>query len=198
MSQNHLDIKQRLTEKLFNFRYFCSAKLMLAAAIVVVMVLALIMILPRRGESYRQTHDEIIALAGKVRNHYKIRPDYWGLSNESALKNKIIPETMIRGGKIISSLGKEIVLGQDEQGIMVMPGSRNFSISINNLSKKACIEMLSQPFTDEELLGLTAISLTAADKIYLFEWGTDFNAEQNVETASQNCLNHNSIRWIFE
>ena len=78
---------------------------------------------------------------------------------------------MLHHDKVISAIGREVILGQDADGNMVMPGQRNFMITIPNLSKTACVAMLSHPFKKEEHLGLLKIMLAVSDKTETFEWG---------------------------
>lgn len=170
-------------------------------AIILTVVLAVFFVwvlLPKNSQLYSVSQDELIALAGNVRNHYKIRPDYWGLNNESAVKNNLIPENMRRGQKAVSSLGREIIIGQDNEGNMVMPGGRNFMLTIANLSKPACLAMLSWRINPEANPGLIRIRLTETEKTTDFEWGGNPALPISADMAKIYCKNRNTISWTFE
>ena len=125
---------------------------------VLLLVLVTVMLLqPGQKKHFQTAHQELTELAGNIRNHYKVRPDYWGLDTASALKNKLVPVSMLHHDKVISAIGREVILGQDADGNMVMPGQRNFMITIPNLSKTACVAMLSHPFKKEEHVVVQAV-----------------------------------------
>lgn len=166
---------------------------------VLLLVLVIIMLLqPGQKKHFQTAHQELTELAGNIREHYKVRPDYWGLDTASALKNKLVPVSMLHHDKVISAIGREVILGQDADGNMVMPGQRNFMITIPNLSKTACVAMLSHPFKKEEHLGLLKIMLAVSDKTETFEWGGSNPLPITPKTAEDFCKNKNNISWIFE
>ena len=98
---------------------------------------------------------EVSKLADNIRNHYKSKPDYWGLNSQSAVN--FAPKNMIRNDKIVSAMGREFVVGQNEVGDTVMPSQRSFMISINNLSKKACRQIAQFNIDDKNQYGLQKI-----------------------------------------
>lgn len=170
-------------------------------AIILTIVLALLLmwtLMPKNKEIFSVAQNELISLADNLRHHYTIRPDYWGLDNESAVKNNLIPEKMRHAKKAISSLGREIIIGQDSAGNMVMPGGRNFMLTIGNLSKSACSAMLAWPLSPKEQPGLIRVDLTTADETTAFEWGTSHSLPITASTAEKYCKNRNTISWIFE
>ena len=182
---------------LLNFyhgKYFWS----FATTLVILSVVVLFVCLPGQDTRFNAAHQELSVLVKNIRNHYKVRPDYWGLNTSNAIKNNLVPVDMQHDDKIISAIGREIILGQDVNGNMVMPGQRNFMITIPNLSKAACIEMISRPFSQEEHLGLLKVSLLAADNLQEFEWGGKLSLPIEKKTAKEFCKNQNTISWIFE
>lgn len=169
------------------------------AAVVALILLALVAIFAPAGkELFSETRQEVFTLAEAIHNHYRVRPDYWGLNTQSAIDNKLVPDTLLRGGKVISSMGKEFIIGQDIEGNMVMPGTRQFMISVPNISKSACLGLLTIPVTQEQNLSLTAISLTSENVNTEFTWGGDLALPVSESTAKQYCKNHNTISWVFE
>lgn len=175
-----------------------AGKTALAAAVLLVAILLAFLLFPRGGENFEQAHQEVLTLAENIRNHYKTRPDYWGLDTRSALKNKIVPEKMQRKGKVYSSAGREIIIGQDGSGSIVMPGTRYFVITIANLGKKACTALAAEKFNTEGRLGLLSISIASSQEEHLFEWGGENPLPVSLQAAEQYCKNKNSVSWIFE
>ncbi len=169
-----------------------------SAAVITVLLLAAIFVAPNKTERISVAKQEISELSDKIRNHYKVRPDYWGLSTENAVKNKIIPPKMIRGNKIVGALGKEINVGQDEAGSMIMPGGKRFMITVANVGKSACKAVLPDNLSHAENPALVAVKLIAADKVYKFEWGGKLPLPITAEQANNLCQNNNTIAWIYE
>lgn len=169
-----------------------------SAAVITVLLLAAIFVAPNKTERISVAKQEISELSDKIRNHYKVRPDYWGLSTENAVKNKIIPPKMIRGNKIIGALGKELNVGQDEAGSMIMPGGKRFMITVANVGKSACKAVLPDNLSHAENPALVAVKLIAADKVYKFEWGGKLPLPITAEQANNLCQNNNTIAWIYE
>ncbi len=169
-----------------------------SAAVITVLLLAAIFVAPNKTERISVAKQEISKLSDKIRNHYKVRPDYWGLSTENAVKNKIIPPKMIRGNKIVGALGKELNVGQDEVGSMIMPGGKRFMITVANVGKSACKAVLPDNLSHAENPALVAVKLIAADKVYKFEWGGKLPLPITAEQANNLCQNNNTIAWIYE
>ncbi len=185
---------------LIKFKNVCHDKYFLGIAVICAALLlgVLALLLPGQGKHFQAAHQELSILVENIRNHYKIRPDYWGLDTASAIKNNLVPENMLRNDKIVSTIGREIVLGQDTDGNMVMPGQRSFMLTLPNLSKTACVNMLSQYFNEETHLGLLKISLTTQENTQEFEWGGTNPLPISKKTAKQFCKNKNSLSWVFE
>jgi len=170
----------------------------LTAFVIAAFIFAVAALLSGNTHGIEKTGQELLSLAQNVREHYKVRPDYWGLSSESAIKNQIVPAQMLHGQKILNALGRPVILGQDPQGNMIMPGTRNFMISMSNLSKSACIELASREFGPDEHLGLLKITIFAPDQVFEFEWGGPFGLPISRDAAAQACKNLNTIGWTFE
>ncbi len=181
-------------QKFFINKYFWS----IVATIVVLLASLAFMLHSGQNPRFQKAHQELIDLANNIRNYYKVRPDYWGLDTASALKNGLVPEAMLHDDKIINAIGRKIILGQDAEGNMVMPGQRNFMITMLNLSKTACIAIMSLPLKPEQHLGLLKISLENADGTEEFEWGGANPLPVTEKAAKQFCKNKNSVNWIFE
>ena len=169
-----------------------------SAAVITVLLLAAIFVAPNKTERISVAKQEISELSNKIRNHYKVRPDYWGLSTENAVKNNIIPPQMVHGNKIIGALGKEINVGQDADGSMIMPGGKRFMVSVANIGKSACKAVLPDNLSHAENPALVNINLIAGGKTYNFEWGGELPLPVTPELADKLCQNNNTISWIYE
>ena len=168
------------------------------AAIAAALLLAAIVLTPDKTKRISAAKQEISELSNKIRNHYKVRPDYWGLSTENAVKNNIIPPQMVHGNKIIGALGTEINVGQDADGSMIMPGGKRFMISVANIGKSACKAVLPDNLSHAENPALVNINLTAGNKTYNFEWGGELPLPVTPEQANKLCQNNNTISWTYE
>lgn len=172
--------------------------ILFALLVVALLILALVWFIPDNSNQVATAKQEINELGNIVRNYYKVRPDYWGLSTANAIKNNLVPAKMVRGNKIISALGKEINVGQDVNGTMIMPGGKRFIISINNISKSVCVAMLPDSSAQAGNPALTAINLISGDKVFGFEWGGQLPLPITKELADKYCQNNNTISWTFE
>lgn len=160
-------------------------------------LLAFLMLKPD-NKVFTTVKNELLSLSDNIHKHYQVRPDYWGLNTETAIKNNLIPETLLHNGKVFSSLGKELIIGQDLEGNVVMPASRQFMITIPNIGKSACVGILSLPLEQKEILSLNKITLIADGIVYDFSWGGQLSLPVDTELAKQYCKNHNSVSWVFE
>lgn len=172
--------------------------ILLALAVAALLILLIVWLVPDKGNQIATAKQEINELGNMVRNHYKVRPDYWGLSTENAIKNNIVPAQMVRGNKIVSALGKEINVGQDVNGTMIMPGGKRFIISIANVSKSVCIALLPDNLTQAENPALAAVNLISGDKVIGFEWGGQLPLPITPELADKYCQNNNTLSWVYE
>lgn len=172
--------------------------ILLALAVAALLILLIVWLVPDKGNQIATAKQEINELGNMVRNHYKVRPDYWGLSTENAIKNNIVPAQMVRGNKIVSALGKEINVGQDVNGTMIMPGGKRFIISIANVSKSVCIALLPDNLTHAENPALAAVNLILGDKVIGFEWGGQLPLPITPELADKYCQNNNTLSWVYE
>lgn len=148
------------------------------------------------NSNYHKVQDELFTLADKIRNHYKAKPDYWGLNNQSIIS--VLPEKMARNNKIISSIGREFIVGQNEKGDTVMPSQRNFMITLSNLGKKACHKIAGITVDKESNLSLQKIIIRNANDFVEFEWGGKNLLPISDKDAKTYCDKKNSISWIFE
>ena len=139
---------------------------------------------------------ELSDIAQNIRNHYKHKPDYWGLNTEVALN--IAPSHMVRNGKIVSAIGREFIVGQNENGDTIMPSQRSFTISITNLPKKVCEGLATLKISHENNYSLQKIRIISSSSKTDFEWGGNNVLPISSEDAVKFCDKKNSISWVFE
>ena len=70
---------------------------------------------------------------------------------------------------------KDFVLkiGQGKNGEISMPNDNSFDISLQNLSKSACINLSELTISKSHQLGLQKITVIGDDMITEFDWGGD-------------------------
>lgn len=143
-------------------------------------------------------HD-IFAISDDIRSSYADKPDYWGLSTESVIKNKVISSTFIRQNKLILSHGMEIQIGNGEQAEIVMPSSQNFDIILKNLTKAQCISYAESSLTEEQLLKLEKIDIINQLGSYSFEWGGERRLPIQKYITNDLCIDgSNTLIWTFK
>ena len=142
---------------------------------------------------------EVFLLADKIRDFYRIKPNYWGLDTSFALENNIFPSDMVQDETAQNALGSSVLVGSGFTGEALYPGSQGFDIVYTELGRVPCIFLLSYPFSKEQTLSLSQISLLndLGDNI-TFTWGGDFPLMPDAQTAKKFCSKSNSILWHFE
>lgn len=145
-----------------------------------------------------EAQQNMFALTENIRNFYKKRPDYWGLSTQSALKNGLIPQMMLKDSKIYNAVGQNILIGSDEAGSVVMPGMRSFYIIYDSVSKKDCVDMVSYPISEQNKLGLLGIIIKNNKEEVVFQWGGENSLPIKKDKATKICRNKSIILWNFE
>lgn len=145
-----------------------------------------------------EAQQNMFALTENIRNFYKKRPDYWGLSTQSALKNGLFPQMMLKESKIYSAVGQNILIGSDEAGSVVMPGMRSFYIIYDGVSKKDCVDMVSYPISEQNKLGLLGVIIKNNKEEVVFQWGGENSLPIKKDKATKICRNKSIILWNFE
>ena len=180
-------------------KHLKNMQIIVCAAVILLLAVALYILFSFSiKDNFATVQTELVNLSDNIRNHYKAKPDYWGLNNASVLKNNIAPETIVKNKKIISTIGREFVIGQNENGDMVMPSQRSFMITMSNLSKTACHKLVSFDWAKENHLALQKILLNNGTDIKDFEWGSENPLPIKEDIAKSICSNKNAISWVFE
>lgn len=115
--------------------------------------------------------DEIFSISDNIRAYYADKPDYWGVSTQSLIDNKIIPDKFVRQNKIILHGKTEILIGSGEKADVVMPLNQYFDIVMPRLNKAQCMSYAEAPLLQEDNLKVYSIRIINLLGEYLFEWG---------------------------
>lgn len=145
-------------------------------------------------DSIIKAHQQIVSLTKGIRSYYRTKPDAWGLNTASAIKNRLVSEEMLNGRVVQNALGKEVLLGADILGNMVMPGNRNAVIVYKNLNKKECEAIVALPFDEKMQLSLNAITIVN-DQEHSFTWGGENPLPVSSKKAGEVCQTANDILW---
>src|SRR5574344_934548 len=186
--------------KLKLFMILNKANLKIMVLIILGLLLAVIALwcLLSPSSSPQKVQEEITSLSSEIRQFYKNRPGYWGLSTQTALKNGIVPNAMQKDNKITNFLDKEVLVGHGNNGMIIMPGSHSFDIVYKDLTKKECINFASINFSNEISLGLLEITIQNTTKSQKFSWGNDRALPITKTEAKKWCEDSSVIIWSFE
>lgn len=142
---------------------------------------------------------ELVQLNDNIRRHYQNKPDFWGLSTQTIVQNKIYPQQMFKNGGLTGFFGNDILVGRGENGEMLMPGARGFDIVYKNLNKKQCEELAAFRFDEKFWFGITGITLNNGKEQKYFTWSDKEYAlpirKNFVQTI---CGNSNILIWHCE
>ena len=176
-----------------------NTQIMICATVILLLTVALcILFSVSPKNNFNIVQNELTQLSDSIRTYYKAKPDYWGLNNETIIKNNIVSKELVKNKKIVSNIGCEFIVGQNENGDMVMPSQRHFMITLSNLSKNACKKLATFVWKEENHLALQKIILRDGTNTTEFEWGNINSLPIKTEIANKLCSNKNSISWIFE
>lgn len=177
--------------------YLKDMRIVIAVAIMILTTVIIIIF------SATKTNDKAIiagqqvwSLADGIRQYYRTRPDAWGLSTLAIVQSKIAGAGMIADDNITNALGKDVLIGADSAGNVVMPGGRSFVITYNNLNYDECVEIASQPLNEKQQLSLTSMVI-ANDTESHFIWGGKNLLPISLAAAKNSCRKNNLIAWFL-
>lgn len=78
---------------------------------------------------------QLAQTANNIRLFYQTKPGYWGLNTETVIKNNLEAGGMLIDGKLQNAFGKPVIIGEDEQGSIIMPGTRHLRLRFPNSTK---------------------------------------------------------------
>lgn len=118
---------------------------------------------------------QLAQTANNIRLFYQTKPGYWGLNTETVIKNNLEAGGMLIDGKLQNAFGKPVIIGEDEQGSIIMPGTRHFTVTFPELNKSECTVMAAFRLNERESLEpvaddyqqprTSAMNLTGAEAI---------------------------------
>lgn len=183
-------------EKILNL--LKNKQILTCVAIGLLLIVALVFLFSHSPKTnYNDVEKEIFKLSDNIRNHYKLNFDYRGLDNKKVIQESIAPKELTRGNKVISSIGREYIIGQNDVGDIVMPSQRTFMITLTNLNKKAC-QHIATINIDNNNLNLQKIIINNFNKTIEFEWGSENPLPISSDKVNEICTNKNNISWVFE
>ncbi len=171
------------------------------AGVCILVVITLVgwLLLHETDVGTREAAQELVKLDANIRRHYQNRPDFWGLSTQTVIQNKIYPQNMFQNGKLVGFFGNDILVGHGEEAQVLMPGARGFDIVYKNLNQKQCEELASFKFDEKFWLGITGISLNNGDEIKYFTWSDkNYALPIKKDMANEICSSSNTIIWHCE
>ena len=144
----------------------------------------------------KQNIRDIFAIADEIRAYYSDKPDYWHLDTNYAVTNRIISDSYVKDNRILLKSGKEILIGEGANAEPLMPLSQNFDIVMPNLTKAQCIVYAEFQLSNEQLLGINALSIVNSGGIHNFEWGNDNGLPVKKYATKDLCLDEkNTVIW---
>ena len=168
------------------------------SCMIVVIVLMTMILLRQRDIGAREAGLQIEHLADVIRGHYKIRPDYWGLSTEEVIKHKLYPQDMIvSGGKLLGYFNNPVEVGMNPEGLAVMPTMNYFTITFRDLTKDQCTALASDRFRRSFWLGIKSVSISDNTEIHSFGWD-DKESVLPLEKSKVSKLCHNGSNVSFQ
>lgn len=127
----------------------------------------------KEAKIYEICAKQLIEISQNIVKHYQTSPNYWGLSTEVVIKEKLYTNNMkATNDTLLNILGKPIKIGADEYGNVVMPTAKNFVIAYTDLNKKQCIEIGSQKFNKSFWLNVIKITIKNDKHTQDFLWGS--------------------------
>lgn len=142
---------------------------------------------------------ELKQFSQNIRRYYQNRPDFWGLNTQTAIDKQIAPQSMIKPEGLRNAYGSEVVTGNGNDGVMLMPGARTFDIAYKGLNKQQCRELLSYKFDETFWMGLASIQITTDEQQQSFSWNDSLNKlPVSPAKAKEICNGDTVILWHFE
>lgn len=171
-----------------------------AAGIVIVILIMTLLIGGQQDTGAKEAGIQLEQLAQNIRNHYKTRPDFWGLSTNEVIAKKLYPLSMTaEDGQLKGYFGNPVEIGSDAQGTPVMPTVRRFTIAYNHLSKNQCAGLAANKFDQTFWLGVSGMAIDNGSKEQTFDWSSkDFRLPADKEIVKSLCNNVNNVVFYFE
>ena len=173
--------------------------LFIATAFGLAVILTLIIGFRHRPTTKISAMDDILKIVNDVHATYANKTSYWGLSTKTFFGNDILTKYRYKENQLINALGKPILIGEGEDGNVVMPNGRSFDVVYTDLSAKECVDAATYRFEQPEELGLLRVTIAGGGESRVFEWGAkDFGLPISHVEAERFCSNGAKVLWTFE
>lgn len=164
-----------------------------AGILAVVLTACFVLIYLLMHDPYKDLHNRIFEIAGKVNNYYREKPNYWKLSTDSAKEDNLIGDIKTKYAKY------DFSVGQGQNGEISMPSDVSFDIALKHLSKSACIALSEYQIPEEKRFSLIKITINADGKITEFSWGAEPKLPVKKYAARNVCsAKENAVIWTFQ
>lgn len=173
-------------------------KIIIMTTLITALLVCLLAWIIRPNPEINQAAVQLAQTANNIRLFYQTKPGYWGLSTENVIKNNLQASGMLKDNKLYNAFEKPVLIGQDEEGNIAMPGSKNFVITFKELSKSECTAMAAFKLNERENLTLLQMVILNKKGNFVFTWGGENPLPITKTEAEKFCERVNTIAWSFE
>ncbi len=173
-------------------------KIIITTTLITALLVGILAWIIRPNPEINQAAVQLAQMANNIRLFYQTKPGYWGLSTDSVIKNNLYAANMFKEGKLYNAFDKPVIVGQDTEGNIVMPGSRNFMVTFPELSKKECTAMAAFKLNERETLSLLQMVILTEGQRFDFTWGGANPLPVTKTEAAKFCGDKNTVAWSFE
>ena len=176
------------------------AALIAAAGVVAVCLIFKLLIGTQEDIGAQEAGHQVAQLAQNIRNRYKTRLDYWGLSTTEVINKKIYPLSMNASDtELRGYFGGIVEIGSDENGTPVMPTVKTFAVAYKDLTKPQCLALASYKFDQNFWLGVQSMVISNDSGATHFDWSTNNLAlPAEKSTVKSLCKDLNIIIFYFD
>ncbi len=193
------DWAQKITKTAFWRRHWKIASLV-GGGLFIIILFGVLLVGGQRDVGLSEAGAQIAELAQNIRAHYKMRPDFWGLSTQEVIAKKIYPSMMTTDGTTLKGYFANIVeVGADENGTAVMPTARTFVIAYKGLTEQQCVGVATAKFGHNFWLTISGMEIISDKGRQMFNWSnTDFMLPASKGIVKKLCGNRNMLVFYFE
>lgn len=176
------------------------AALIAAAGLVAVILICSLLIGTQEDIGAQEAGHQVAQLAQNIRNRYKTRLDYWGLSTTEVINKKIYPLSMIVSDtELRGYFGGIVEVGSDENGTPIMPTVKTFAVAYKDLTAPQCLVLASYKFDQNFWLGVQAMVISNDSGATRFDWSTNnLVLPAAKSTVKPLCKALNTIIFYFD
>lgn len=191
---------ENLKQKILSCSLFAQLgqKIIIMTTLITALLVCLLAWIIRPNPEINQAAVQLAQTANNIRLFYQTKPGYWGLSTENVIKNNLQASGMLKDNKLYNAFEKPVLIGQDEEGNIAMPGSKNFVITFKELSKSECTAMAAFKLNEQENLTLLQMVILNKKGNFVFTWGGENPLPITKTEAEKFCERVNTIAWSFE